>query len=191
MSDAPSDPRDIHEVLFAYAEHVYDVLGFADPVAVRHRTIKAHVKRDRWVEALRKAQNDLGMVFFSWLSAIDWSNEVEVGDAPSEHVKERFEVLATVADVTDGRRITFTTDVPRDDPRLDSLVPVYGGANWHERHASEMFGIEFVGHPFPRKIYLPEGFEGHPLRKSFPLLSRELRPWPGDVDVEALPEVKS
>jgi len=191
MSTGPSDDRSPQEVLFAYAEHVYDVLGFADPVAVRHRTVKAHVKADRWVDALRKAQNDLGLVFFSWLSAIDWSNEVQVGDAPESHITERFEVLATVADITDGHRITFTTDISKDDPHIDSLVSVYRGANWHEREAFEMFGIDFIGHPNLHKIYLPEGFEGNPMRKSFPLLSRELRPWPGDVDVEPMPEATS
>jgi len=191
MSSGPSEVQTPHEILFAYAEHVYDVLGFADPVAVRHRTVKAHVKPDRWVDALRKAQNDLGLVFFSWLSVIEWSNEVQVGDVPADHVVERFEILATVADITEGRRVTFTTGIAKDAPRIDSLVSVYKGANWHEREAFEMFGIEFIGHPDLCNIYLPEGFEGNPMRKSFPLLSRELRPWPGSVDVEPMPEATS
>ena len=48
---------------------------------------------------------------------------------------------------------------------------MYAAANWHEREAADMFGIRFEGHPNPVSIYLPDGFEGHPLRKSFPLLS--------------------
>lgn len=191
MSDAPSEALSPQEDLFAYAEHVYDIIGFADPVSVRNRTVKAFVKRDRWVEAHAKAQNDLGLVFFSWLSAIDWTNEVQVGDPPDGHVDERFEILATVADITEGRRVTFATDVPKDDARIDTLSGLYGGAKWHEREAWEMFGIEFIGHPNLGKLYLPEGFEGNPMRKSFPLLSRELRPWPGSVDVEPMPEASS
>jgi NADH-quinone oxidoreductase subunit C len=191
MSDGQSEGRTPHEELFAYGEHLYDVLGFVDPVVVRNRTIKAHVKRDRWIEALGKAKNDLGLVYFSWLAAVDWANEVQVGDPPSGHVVERFEVLATVADVTEGRRVTFTTDLPKDDARIDTLSGLYGGANWFERGTFEMFGIEFVGHPNLRKLYLPEGFEGHPLLKSFPLLSRQMRPWPGSVDVEPMPEASS
>jgi len=190
MSDGPSKSLP-QEELFAYAEHVYDVIGFADPVSVRSRTVKAFVKRERWVEALRKAQNDLGLVYFSWLSAVDWANEVQVGDPPESHVEERYEVLATVADMTEGRRVTFTTDVPKDDPRIDSLSGLYGGSKWFERGAFELFGIEFVGHPNLQRLYLPEGFEGNPMRKSFPLLSRELRPWPGSVDVEPMPEASS
>ena len=50
-----------------------------------------------------------------------------------------------------------------------------------------MFGIDFVGHPNLIKLYLPGDFEGHPLRKDFPLLARRVKPWPGIVDVEQMP----
>jgi NADH-quinone oxidoreductase subunit C len=50
-----------------------------------------------------------------------------------------------------------------------------------------MFGITFNGHPHLSHIYLPGGFEGNPLRKDFPLLAREVKPWPGIVDVEPMP----
>ena len=51
-----------------------------------------------------------------------------------------------------------------------------------------MFGITFVGHPYPHKLYLPGDFEGNPLRKDFPLLARRVKPWPGIVDVEPMPD---
>jgi len=70
---------------------------------------------------------------------------------------------------------------------VQSWIPVYAGANWHEREAHEMFGIGFAGHPNLINIYLPSGFEGYPLRKDFPLLARHVKPWPGIVDVEPLP----
>ena len=70
---------------------------------------------------------------------------------------------------------------------IATLSDVYPGANWHEREAAEMFNIAFEGHPNLKKIYLPDGFEGFPLQKSFGLLAREVKPWPGDVDVEGLP----
>jgi NADH-quinone oxidoreductase subunit C len=50
-----------------------------------------------------------------------------------------------------------------------------------------MFGIAFDGHPSLRHLYLPAEFEGNPLRKDFPLLAREVKPWPGLVDVEGMP----
>jgi NADH-quinone oxidoreductase subunit C len=66
-------------------------------------------------------------------------------------------------------------------------VSVYPGADWHERETWEMFGIEFHGHPALRHLYLPFEFEGFPLRKDYPLLAREVKPWPGLVDVEPMP----
>ena len=70
-----------------------------------------------------------------------------------------------------------------------SVPPLFGGANWHEREAWEMYGIVFTGHPNLRNLYLPGDFEGHPLRKDFPLLARAVKPWPGIVDVEGMPGV--
>jgi NADH-quinone oxidoreductase subunit C len=136
---------------------------------------------------LTKARDDMGLIFFSWLSAVDWSSEVEVGDPFPEEVEDRIEVLATVGDISEGRRVTFSATLPKENPTISSLVGVYAGANWHEREAHEMFGIDFEGHPNLAHLYLPDQFQGNPLRKSYPLLSREVKPWPGTVDVEKMP----
>ncbi|MGQ0848100.1 MAG: NADH-quinone oxidoreductase subunit C [Actinomycetota bacterium] len=150
-------------------------------------TAKIRVSPDDWVSALTVARDQFGLHFFSWLSAVDWSNKVEVGDPLTAEVEERFEVLAAVGDTTVGHLLVFSTDLPKDRASIQSLVGVYSGANWHEREAHEMFGIDFAGHPHLVKLYLPDGFQGHPLRKSFPLLTREVKPWPGIVDVEGMP----
>jgi NADH-quinone oxidoreductase subunit C len=152
-------------------------------------TIKVVVEPATWVETLRTAKNDLGLIFFSWLGAVDWTNEPAVGEPVESEVDERFEVLCTVGDLSAGRRVTFSTSLAKSEPRLDSLVGVYAGANWHERETHEMFGIEFVGHPNLAHLYLPDGFIGQPLLKSYPLLSRDVKPWPGTVDVEGMPGV--
>jgi NADH-quinone oxidoreductase subunit C len=83
--------------------------------------------------------------------------------------------------------VIVKVDVDDTHPALESLHDVYAGANWHERETHEMFGITFDGHPDLRNMYLPMDFEGHPLRKDFPLLARMIKPWPGIVDVEPLP----
>ncbi len=150
-------------------------------------TAKVGVSADRWTETFRIARDELGLVFFSWLSAIHWANDPQVGDALSQEVTERFELLCAVSDVTAGELVVFSTDLPAKDPTVESLVEVYPGANWHERECREMFGITFSGHPLPENLYLPNGFVGNPLLKSFALLSREVKPWPGDVDVEDMP----
>ncbi len=171
--------------LQAFAEAVAEAVGGTSEITFD--TVKVKVPLDMWVEAHTVARDQLGLVFFSWLSAIDWANHVEAGDSLSRDVDERYELLTTVGDLDEGRRVTFSTDLPKDEPVAPTLVPVFAGANWHEREASEMFGIDFAGHPNLIKLYLPDGFIGNPLRKSFPLLSREVKPWPGTVDVEGMP----
>ena len=102
----------------------------------------------------------------------------------------RFQVFARVAHVGtpgDYWGITLKADVPDDTLRVGTWTGSFAGADWHEREAWEMFGIEFEGHPGLRNMYLPSGFEGHPLRKDFPLLARLVKPWPGIVDVEPMP----
>ncbi len=173
--------------LAEYARLVADAVGGEGMVTFD--TVKVTVAPDRWVETLTTARDEFDLVLFSFLSAIDWSNETAVGEPLTEELdEEAFEVLATVGDLTEGKRVTFSTRIPHDRPVIDSLVGVYAGANWHEREAHEMFGIDFTGHPDLSHLYLPEGFLGNPLLKTFPLLSREVKPWPGTVDVEAMPE---
>lgn len=99
----------------------------------------------------------------------------------------RFQMLARVYNIDRHFGVTVKADLPDDDLSISTLIPVFAGANWHEREAWEMFGISFVGHPDQRHLYLPGDFEGHPLRKDFPLLSRMVKPWPGIVDVEQMP----
>ena len=152
---------------------------------------KIKVDASHWVEAVQSVRDSLELPFFSLLSAIDWSNEVAVGEPLEETVVERYEVLVRLSSDRTNDAVTVSTDIPKDDARLPTLVGVFGGANWHEREAAEMFGIEFEGHPNLSKLYLTDEFEGYPLRKTFPLLSREIKPWPGMVDVEDMPSTEN
>lgn len=63
--------------------------------------------------------------------------------------------------------LVVRADVARDDPRIPSVAAVYPTAIWHEREAADLLGIRFDGHPDPRRILLPDEWEGHPLRKDF------------------------
>lgn len=184
--EAPQEEEAPHP-LEEFARTVAEAVGGTSTITFD--TVKVEVEPDRWVETLTTARDEFDLVLFSFLSAIDWTGDIAVGDPLEEPPEEEyFEVLATVGDVTVGRRVTFSTRIPHDAPEIASLIDVYAGADWHERECHEMFGIVFVGHPDLSHLYLPESFLGHPLRKTFPLLSREVKPWPGKVDVETMPE---
>jgi NADH-quinone oxidoreductase subunit C len=147
-----------------------------------------------------------GFDYFCFLSAIDWmpspygkgeddpsapAPEPEPGGAPA--IKQgyaggetRFQLFARVTDLRRHVGVTIKADIT-ETMTIASWIPVFAGANWHERETHEMFGIGFDGHPDLRNLYLPSEFEGYPLRKDFPLLSRMVKPWPGIVDVEPMP----
>jgi NADH-quinone oxidoreductase subunit C len=162
------------------------------------------VAPEAWRKAAEVARDKLECDYLSFISGIDWMPAPKVGgdDAggdtsspvqPTETTygvagsDGRFQVFARVQSTTRHHGLTVKVDVDEDDFRVSSWVPVYPGADWHERETWEMFGITFDGHPGIRHLYLPAEFEGHPLRKDFPLLSREIKPWPGLVDVEPMP----
>ena len=175
---------------------VHPLQEFADSVAeavggqaeINFDSVKVRIPAEDWVKAHTTARDELDLVFFSWLSAIDWANEVAAGDSLNDDVDEHVELLSAVSDVTNGNLVVFSTKLDAKSPSVASLVETYAGADWHEREAFEMFGIQFEGHPNLIHLYLPDAFVGNPLRKSYPLLSREVKPWPGKVDVEAMPE---
>ncbi|MFE4516597.1 NADH-quinone oxidoreductase subunit C [Kitasatospora sp. NPDC056783] len=130
--------------------------------------ITVDVPAEHWIEALTNARDVLGLGFFDWLSAVD-------------ELAEGFSVVAHLAAVEAPgvRHLALRTRLPRDRAALPTAVAVYAGAGWHERETHEMFGIDFPGHPHLVTLLLPDGFEGHPLRKEFVLAARVAKDWPG------------
>ena len=171
--------------------------------------ITVRVTSEAWAATAEFLKKEMDFAYFGFLSAIDWlpspfgrdmDSQVDLALAPasepaaSEAMEQglaggdtRFQVLGRVNDIVNHRAITLKADVDDASMSVPSWVPVYTGANWHERETWEMFGIDFVGHPGLRHIYLPGAFEGNPLRKDYPLLARRVKPWPGIVDVELMP----
>jgi NADH-quinone oxidoreductase subunit C len=122
-----------------------------------------------WYAAVQAARDKLGCDFFDWLTAVD---ELDHG----------YGVVLHVWSTTARHGVLIRTTVDRSEPVLDSVVPLYPGANWPERETFEMFGVEFRGHPDLRPLLLPPEFDGHPLRKDFVLASRVAKAWPGAVE---------
>jgi NADH-quinone oxidoreductase subunit C len=165
------------------------------------------VTQGSWLETAKILFEKYEMSFFSFLSAIDWKpspfgrdmdaaidnpsdgevdveSEMEWGITGGE---KRFQLLARVHNPATNIGINVKADLEGEFPEVSTWIPVYPGANWHEREVKEMFGISFTNHPNMVNLYLPSEFEGHPLRKDFPLLARRAKPWPGIVDVELMP----
>jgi NADH-quinone oxidoreductase subunit C len=84
--------------------------------------------------------------------------------------EERFEVVYNIYSLKNKRYIRLKVRVGEEDPTVPTVTGVWPGANWHERETWDMFGIKFAGHPDLRRLYMPEEFEHHPLRKDFPLM---------------------
>jgi NADH-quinone oxidoreductase subunit C len=84
-------------------------------------------------------------------------------------LEPRFELNYQLVSIPLKQKLGIRVKLSGNDPVIDSLVPVWPGANWLEREIFDMFGIQFTGHPDLRRILLPDDWEGHPLRKDFPV----------------------
>ena len=198
----------IDETRNAFVTSIATELGsdFIDSHVVPEIDVWIRVTQEAWLETAEILFQKHEMSFFNFLSAIDWmpspfgremdaaidnlddevsvETEMEWGITGGE---KRFQLLARVHNPVTNLGVNVKADLEGDFPEVETWTPVYPGANWHEREVMEMFGISFKNHPNMVNLYLPTEFEGHPLRKDFPLLSRRAKPWPGIVDVELMP----
>jgi NADH-quinone oxidoreductase subunit C len=207
VATTPEDPIRT-PLLGALQQHLgEDLVGYelaSDDLWVR-------VRREVWRPAVEFCRDRLGLTYFCFLSGLDWmpnpdllaEKEWEEADGSEQEAAEtapataletgvaggdtRFQVFARLYSIERRAGLTLKADLPDGDLRIESLVPLFRGADWHEREAWEMYGFQFLGHPGLRHLYLPTEFEGYPLRKDFPLLARVVKPWPGLVDVEPIP----
>jgi NADH-quinone oxidoreductase subunit C len=84
-------------------------------------------------------------------------------------MEPRFELNYHLVSIPLRQKVRLRVRLSGDDPVVDSLVPVWPGANWLEREIFDLFGIRFTDHPDLRRILLPDDWEGHPLRKDYPV----------------------
>jgi NADH-quinone oxidoreductase subunit C len=210
-SDVPVEEEVLHD---ERREHLLSqfTAELGDAVVGSHvrpdDTVWVRVTREAWRDVALFAKSSLHFEFFDFLSAIDWlpspfGRDMDSQEDRAVHGSEprqpepmvtgiaggetRFQLLARLYSIGQTMGVILKADLPDDDLRAGTWSDIYGGADWHERESWEMYGIEFVGHPGLRNIYLPSDFEGHPLRKDYPLLARRVKPWPGIVDVEPMP----
>ncbi len=220
MTDTNTDVEEAAEVVDEARSALLEaMLGeWGDAIVEHHlvpgRDLWVRVSPESWGDTAAYLRDRQRFRYFNWLSAIDWlpspfgrsmDSEVDkiVGAADAEDAEDeeggtgyaggdtRFQVIARVNNLSTLLGVTIKADVPDDGLTVGTWTNAYPGADWHEREMYEMYGISFAGHPGLRNLYLPGDFEGHPMRKDFPLLARIVKPWPGIVDVEPMPEAPS
>jgi NADH-quinone oxidoreductase subunit C len=116
--------------------------------------VVAHVAVEQWPAVARFAKETLGCAFFSFSTAIDWK-------------ADGLEVIAWVDNLDANLSVELRAKLGAGNTVCPSLAGVYRGAGWMERECYDMFGVQFAGHPDPRRILLADDWEGHPLLKSY------------------------
>ena len=94
------------------------------------------------------------------------SSVTAVDRYPSE---PRFEVVYHLHSIERNERLRLKCRLRGDNPTIESVTPVWRGANWYEREVFDLFGIQFTGHPDLRRIMMPDDWDGSPLRKDYPI----------------------
>jgi len=148
------------ETLESLGQAIADALpGAVGGYAVAHGelTIAAHAADI--VRVMTFLRDDPGCAFFSFIdvTAVDWPQR-----------ERRFDVVYHLLSPTKNRRVRVRIEVDEATP-VASLIDVFPGVNWFEREVYDLYGVVFTGHPDMRRLLTDYGFEGHPLRKDFPL----------------------
>jgi NADH-quinone oxidoreductase subunit C len=119
-----------------------------------------HVDRSDIREACALLRDDTTCPFnfLSDVTCVDWY--------PSE---PRFEVVYHLLSIPKKERVRLKVRLNSSSPTVDSITSVWLGANYFEREVYDLFGVRFAGHPYLRRIMMPEDWEGHPLRKDYPV----------------------
>ena len=133
--------------------------GAVTAVKVAFGELTLDVARERWLEVATHLHNDADCLFV---------NIVDVTAADFPEREQRFDVVAHLLSPKHNRRIRIKTTTDEDAP-VASITSLYPGADWYERETYDLFGVIFSGHPDLRRIMTDYGFDGHPLRKDFPM----------------------
>jgi NADH-quinone oxidoreductase subunit C len=118
--------------------------------------VTVRVPREEWQPVARVVRDDLGCRFFNWLTAVDWKDK-------------GLEVLCRLENLDEGLVILLRSQLPPGETRCPTLTALYRGADWMERECYDLLGVSFEGHPDLRRILLGDDWEGHPLRKDYPV----------------------
>ena len=143
-----------HKLNEQFSEIDFELSEYLDELTIK--LPKEHIVK---VCEFLKKDSDLEFLLCLDITAIDWAKR-----------KNRFTVVYHIYSFKNNFRIRLKADVDESDCAIDTVSSVWKGANWQERETYDMYGIKFNDHPDLRRMYMPEDFEYHPLRKDFPLM---------------------
>lgn len=137
-----------------FGESIEDVSDFRNDLSVT-------VNKNRIFEAARflKEDDELQFEMCKDVTAIDWATR-----------KRRFTVVYHIYSFKNNYTLRLKSNIDEDTAKIDSVTSIWASADWYERETFDMYGIIFENHPDLRRMYMPEGFQFHPLRKDFPVL---------------------
>ena len=150
--DTTRVPEVIEALRTEFSDDIHEVEAYANEDTV-------YVAKERIQAICRFLKEDEGFTYFIDLGGIDNFTD-----------EDRYEVFYNLVSLERQKRLRLKVRVDEGDMRVPSVTDIYRAANWNEREAYDMFGFDFVDHPDPRRMYMPEDFEYHPLRKEFPQL---------------------
>ena len=152
MTETSPKPKSFTEeqVVKALTEKFQDKVA---EVIIKPRKIFIKVDRSVILELCKTIKEGFEFEHCSCVSGVD--------------MKTSFQVVYHISSYSNRMIMQITVDLPRDTPEVDSITPLYGGANWHERETYDMFGIVFKGHPKMERLLLSPDCQFFPMRKDF------------------------
>ncbi|MFN8450664.1 MAG: NADH-quinone oxidoreductase subunit C [Anaerolineae bacterium] len=141
-------------------ENAVEYLKQRFPDAIKDDTRQGYsgiiVDRSQLVDVAQTMRDELGFDYLSSATAVDYLG-----------IEDSMEMVYHAYRTSGGPALVFKAQTPRENAAVPSLIDVWPGADFQEREAYDLFGINFPGHPNQKRILLWEGFEGHPMRKDW------------------------
>lgn len=157
----------LNKVKSQFGDYVLEVSDFRNDLSIV-------IEKSKIVELAKflKEDSELQFVMCKDVTAIDWATR-----------KNRFTAVYHIYSFHLNYTLRIKANIDNEPASIETVSSVWPGANWYERETYDMYGINFENHPDLRRMYMPEGFEYHPLRKEFPVLGI-----PGSLPLPQKPE---
>lgn len=156
-----SDQAIVEKLKGKFSSEVIDVVEFRGETTVT-------VKKEQIVAICTFMRDECGYNLLCDLCSVDY-----LGQSP------RFMVVYNLYNIATKQRIRLKAPVEESGAQIDTVSSVWGTANWMERECWDLMGIDFAGHPDQRRILMPADWQGHPLRKDYPVQGPDREPYQG------------